>query len=60
MKIPKPNKRPPMPMAISPRTNGKTYYQLRVLLEEYNSGIWTAEEVAELIFKLFRRKQNED
>lgn len=58
MTTPKPNKIPPMPMVISPRTKGKTYYQLRVLLEEYKSGIWTAEEVAELIFKLFRRKQN--
>lgn len=60
MKIPKPNKRPPMPMVIPSKAKGKTYYQLRVLLEEYKSGIWTAEEVAELIFKLFRRKQNED
>lgn len=48
-----------MPMVISPRTNGKTYYQLRVLLEEYKSGIWTAEEAADLIFKLFRKKRCE-
>jgi hypothetical protein len=59
MTIPKPNKRPPMPMVIPPRTNGKTYCQLRILLDEYKNGIWTAEEEAELIFKLFRRKQDE-
>lgn len=59
MTIPKPNKRPPMPMVASPRTNGKTYCQLRILLDEYKNGIRTAEETADLIFKLFRRKQND-
>ena len=56
MTIPKPNKRPSMPMVIPPRTNGKTYYQLRILLDEYKNGIRTAEETADLIFKLFRGK----
>ncbi len=59
MTIPKPYKRPSMPMVILPRTNGKTYYQLRILLDEYKNGIRTAEETADLIFKLFRRKQND-
>lgn len=59
MSIPKPNKRPSMPMVISPRTNGKTYYQLRILLDEYKNGIRAAEETADLIFNLFRRKQND-
>lgn len=53
--IPKPNKRPPMPTVILPRTNGKTYYQLRSLLEDYKNGVLSAEEVADLIFRLFRR-----
>lgn len=44
----------PAAMVISPRINGKTYYQLRILLDEYKNGIWTAEETADLIFKLFR------
>lgn len=52
--IPKPTKRPPIPMVIPPRTNGKTYYQLRSLLEDYKNGVLSAEEVADLIFRLFR------
>ena len=59
MTIPKPNKRPSMPIVIPPRTNGKTYCQLRILLNEYKNGIRTEEETADLIFKLFRRKQND-
>lgn len=53
--IPKPNKRPPMFITNPPRTNGKTYYQLCVLLEDYKNGIWSLEEVVELIFRLFRK-----
>lgn len=60
MTIPKPNKRPTMPFVIPPRTNGKTYCQLRILLNEYKNGIRTEEETADLIFKLFRSKRNEN
>lgn len=55
MNIPKPNKRPPMPLVMPCRTNGKTYYQLCVLLNDYKTGVLTIEEVADLIFKLFRK-----
>ena len=57
MTIPKPNKRPPIPTVVLPRRNGKTYCQLRILLDEYKNGIWTAEEATDLIFKLFRKKE---
>ena len=53
--MPKPTKRPPMFVTNPPRTNGKTYYQLCTLLADYKNGIWSMEEVAELIFRLFRK-----
>lgn len=53
--IPKPSNRPPMPQVLPPRCNGKMYSQACLLLQDYKRGIYTTEEVARLIFKLFRK-----
>lgn len=52
--IPKPNKRPFMPIIVPSRTVGKRHYQLCLFLKEYKNGIYTTEEVATLITKLFK------
>ena len=52
--IPKPNKRPSMPMIVPSRTVSKRYHQLCLFLKDYKHGIYTTEEVATLIGKLFK------
>ena len=52
--IPKPNKRPPMPMIVPSRSFGKRYCQLCVILNDYKTEILTIGEAADAIFRLLR------
>lgn len=47
-------KRHSMPIIVPSRTIGKRYHQLCLFLKDYKHGIYTTEEVAALITKLFK------
>ena len=47
-------KRHSMPTIVPSRTVGKRYHQLCLFLKDYKHGIYTTEEVATLIEKLFK------